>query len=643
MSGIVGIINLDGRPVNRDLLNRLTDFMGYRGPDAQEIWIDGHVGFGHTMLRTTTESLTERQPCSLDGKVWITADARVDGRADLIQTLEAERSSDLKNATDVELILHAYHAWGEECVKRLIGDFAFAIWDEHRQRLFCARDHFGVKPFYYAYVDGSLVFSNTLNCIRRHPAVSDELNDLAIGDFLLFGVNQDLATTAFADIRKLPGAHYLTCSTGAPRLSRYWELSIDREIRYKRTSDYVEHFNEYLRAAVSDRLRTQQVGILMSGGLDSTAVAAAARKLLSTKGNPFDLRAYTIVYDRLIPDQERYYSGLIAKALDIPIHYLAADNYRLYERWGQPELRTPEPDHNPQAAIYDDLFRLVATDSRAALTGQGSDFVFFSSKTSFVELLKSLRFGPWVTDAGRYILSNRQLPPLGIRASLKRRLGIVNLFARYPAWFNEAFAARVALAERWKELHRRRRAAIQAPSPEACLSLIGPLLSYCFERGYDPGATWFPVEFRHPFFDLRLMKYLLAIPPMPWYMNKALQRIGARGILPEAVRLRPKAPLPGDILLELLRQRGMEWVDRFEPTSEVARYVNRDAIPRVLGEQNRDEAWTNLRPLSLNYWLQNLREFSYNTQKEGYHEDGRAKIQQEAVSQPRTACVRRYQ
>ena len=213
MSGICGIVNLDGAPVDRQLLQKMTALIAFRGPDAQNVWVDGRVGFGHTMLHTTLESEREQQPCSLDGNVWITADARIDGRTELKRTLEAQGRTELPNATDVELILHAYHAWGEDCVKYLIGDFAFAIWDSRQQRLFCARDHFGVKPFFYALMGQCLIFSNTLNCLRGHPAVSDSLNDLAVADFLLFEMNQDPGTTVFADIQRLPPAQRLRCSS----------------------------------------------------------------------------------------------------------------------------------------------------------------------------------------------------------------------------------------------------------------------------------------------------------------------------------------------------------------------------------------------------------------------------------------------
>src|SRR5438874_2581685 len=149
MSGMTGIFNRDGAPVDRDLLSRMTAYMGFRGPDAQEIRTSGGIGFGHTLLRTTWESETENQPYVLED-VWITADARIDAREDLIRHLQAAGRHPSQNASDPELILHSYHAWSEQCLDRLLGDFSFAIWDQRARRLFCARDHFGIKRFYYS-------------------------------------------------------------------------------------------------------------------------------------------------------------------------------------------------------------------------------------------------------------------------------------------------------------------------------------------------------------------------------------------------------------------------------------------------------------------------------------------------------------
>jgi asparagine synthase (glutamine-hydrolysing) len=298
MSGIVGIVNLDGEPVDASLLRQMTDSLAFRGPDAQQTWFDGPVGFGHALLKTTDEAESEHQPFTLDGSVWIVADARVDAQSDLIAKLRARGEDVAPGLPDVELILHAYHAWGEICVEHLLGDFAFAIWDGSLRRLFCARDHLGVKPFYYAQVGQSVVFSNTLDSVLLHPSVPDDLNDLAIADFLLFQFNMEPGTTAYARIQRLLPAHSATWSADGVALKRYWSLPIDEPVYYRRSSDYVERFKELLDAAVEDRLRTNRIAVFMSGGLDSTTLAAVACSRLRSQNRRTEVHAFTSVFDR---------------------------------------------------------------------------------------------------------------------------------------------------------------------------------------------------------------------------------------------------------------------------------------------------------------------------------------------------------
>ena len=242
--------------------------------------------------------------------VWITADARIDARDELIRKLEANGSRGLRHAaTDADLILHAYRVWGTRCVDHLLGDFAFAIWDAMRKRLFCARDHFGVRPFYYAQVGEHLIFGNNLETIRQHPRVSDELNDLAIVNFLLFRHQPRINQTSFADIQALLPAHTLICERGKTTISRYWTLPIEDPIHFKRQHDYVDQFREFFDSAVADRMRTNRAGILMSGGLNSSSIAATVHSLRARKKSEFALKAFTYVYDRLIPDEERSLCG----------------------------------------------------------------------------------------------------------------------------------------------------------------------------------------------------------------------------------------------------------------------------------------------------------------------------------------------
>lgn len=168
----MAIFNLDEARVDRRLLWRLTDRMAFRGPDGEETWIGRYVGLGHTMLRTTRESENEIQPCSLDGKTYIAADARVDGREELVAKLSANGRNASLEAPDAALILHAFSVWGEDCLEHLIGDFAFAIWDGRNSSLFCARDQLGVKPFYYHESGRRVIAGNTLEPLRLHPGVS---------------------------------------------------------------------------------------------------------------------------------------------------------------------------------------------------------------------------------------------------------------------------------------------------------------------------------------------------------------------------------------------------------------------------------------------------------------------------------------
>ena len=133
-------------------------------------------------------------------------------------------------------------------------------------------------------------------------------------------------------------------------------------------------------------------------------------------------------------------------------------------------------------------------------------------------------------------------------------------------------------------------------------AIVNPFWPNLFE-GYDPGVTGIPVEVRHPFFDLRLVNFLLALPALPWCSDKELLREAARGVLPDAVRLRRKSPLPADPLIALLERPESKWVDSFEAVPELGRYVERKRIPKVFGEKDAWTAWIHLRPLSLNFWL----------------------------------------
>lgn len=606
MSGIVGIFNRDGAPVDGGLLQKLTHSMTFRGPHAQSSWHEGNVGLGNAVLRTTFESQREQQPCSLDGQVWITADARIDDRPALKQQLASHGRRELEAATDVELILHAYHVWGEECVQHLLGDFSFIIWDQRQQRLFCARDHFGLKLLYYACAGKTVALSNTLNCLRRHPQISDRLNDQAIGDFLLFGCNYDSTTASFADIKKLPPGHVLSVTADRFSLRRYWTLPVPECIRYKRPQDYVDRFVELLQQAVADRLRTDRLTIWLSGGLDSTTVAAMTRAQMREKGQPAQLTGMTVVFEKLIPDDERYFVDLVSQQLAIPMQYLVGDHYRLFERYDQPESQRPEPEVEPMLALHADQMRLSLAGGHVVLTGDGGDELLFPS--GLAQMLNGMPLRQVVGDTVSYLRNYRRLPPLGLglRKKLRSWRKRPDPQSDLPAWLNEGFAVQHQLRSRWQELSRFKLSTAHALRPGAYHRLTMPLWESVFEAN-DASVTSTPVEFRLPFLDLRLVNFVLAMPPLPWFEEKRLLRVAMNKVLPEEVLQRPKTPLQEDPVVNLLQQPEARWLDEFVPVTHLAEFVQREKIPQLAGRKlDNDDTDLHLRPFGLNCWLQNL-------------------------------------
>ena len=223
MSGVAGVYFLDGRPVDRGLLERMTDSITHRGPDGVGIWNSGPVGLGHRMLWTTPESLHEQLPLEdKTAKIVLTADARIDNRDELMAVLDLPRNTE-REISDGELILSAYEKWGEQCPEKLVGDFAFAIWDERKQRLFLARDHFGVKPLYYYRSDRVFVFASEIKALLCLPEVPRRLNEARVADYLTV-MMEDKTVTFYREIFRLPAGHSMTVSREGAPARPYWAL-----------------------------------------------------------------------------------------------------------------------------------------------------------------------------------------------------------------------------------------------------------------------------------------------------------------------------------------------------------------------------------------------------------------------------------
>ncbi|HYW09488.1 MAG TPA: asparagine synthase-related protein [Longimicrobium sp.] len=597
MSGVVGVVNLDGAPVDGVLMARMVAALAFRAPDGLGTWMGGVVALGHSLLA---------QPgacglATLDGRVRIAADVRLDARGELVGRLRDAGRSAAHESRDAELVLHAYHAWGEGCVEHLRGDFAFAIWDG--ARLFCARDHFGIRPFHYAVVDRAVVVGNTLDSILLHPAVSRRADDRAVADYLLFGWNRDPGASYFRDVHTLAPAHTLVVERGRVTTARYWSVPLDAELRHRRPRDYLDHFEQLFGEAVSDRMRGGRASLFMSGGRDSTAIAAAARGVPGA-----ELRAHTSVYDRLIPDEERRYSSLAARALGISIEHHPVDAYRLFERWDDPALARPQPQDGALAAIDADVLRRMRAHGSTALTGFGADAALYGTRSRLVKLVAGGRPGRALREAVQYARWHRRIPRPGVRSWLRDRSGAREWTPPFPGWLRPEIVDRLGLRAAWEYELR------PAPSPhplrpEAHARVSSPFWARLFEA-FDPGVTRVPVQVAHPFMDVRVVSFLLSVPPAQWYNDKGLLRMTMRGRLPAEFLRRQKTPLAGDPVLARLREWGPEGMCRTTLARGIERWVDPARLPRYAGgmhdEDGWADAWLHLRPLALSIWLERM-------------------------------------
>ncbi|MFL5542909.1 MAG: asparagine synthase-related protein, partial [Longimicrobiaceae bacterium] len=523
--------------------------------------------------------------------------ARLDARAELAASLAAAGERAPADAPAAELVVRAYRAWGDHCVERLQGDFAFAVWDAPRRRLFAARDAFGVRPFYHASPAGAFVFASSLDAVLVHPGVDPALDEVAVADFLVYSLQVERERTIRRAVRALAPGHALAVEEGGVRSWRWWTLPVDEPLRYRRPADYAEHFGEVFAAAVRDRLPDGPVGVLMSGGRDSPAVAAAA----VAAGGP--VRAFTTVSGGMIREEEGRYAALAAGALGIPVAWHDVDPYHAFDRVGSdPLLRRPEPLDAPFLAGEVDQALRAAEHARVLLTGYGGDAAQRESPSRLARLALGGHPLRAAAEAARYALVHRRIPRPGVRSWLR---GDRPPPVRVPAWIAPEFARRVGLVER--------AAAGEAPPPfpphprrpEAQEALLGRVWPALF-AAHDPGATGMPLELRHPFFDLRLIRFLLSVPPAQWYNDKGLLAMAMRGRLPGAVLRRPKSPLPVDPLEARRRAHGDAWLGGRTLGPEVEPYIDPAKVPAVTGGRapgSGEPLWLNLRPLALSLWL----------------------------------------
>ncbi|MEY2880818.1 MAG: hypothetical protein RLZZ15_3198 [Verrucomicrobiota bacterium] len=395
MSSICGIFYRDDRPVAAPEIDGMVASMAYWRPDKIDAWHEGAVAFGHLALWSTPEAVGEACPFrEAASGVVVTADARIDNRAELIATLGlGDRPAG--GIGDTELIARSYLKWGDACVEHLIGDFAFALWDPRRRRIFCARDPMGVRSLHYFADARGFAFSTEIKALLTLPAVPRDEDPLRWAMFVAGHYFGD--STRFRAIRVLRPAHTLAVDAGQLATRRYWRLDPAREIRLRTDDDYVAAFEEILQRAVDARLRsTGRVGCMLSGGLDATTLLGVAQR--SRAIPPANLTAYTWALregdDNRIPD-ERAYVDAFLRAHPVDHEYLVLNSHRVFEDDVEFEHFQDGPTLNFQHCAMRDTFgRAREKNVRALLLGEGGDeTASYGAPDYFLHLLLRLDLG----------------------------------------------------------------------------------------------------------------------------------------------------------------------------------------------------------------------------------------------------------
>ena len=584
MSGICGMVNLDGAPIEPAALKKMARAAAHRGPDGIRYHTEGAVGLAHLALNITPESAREHQPLvSERGDLVLVADARIDNREELVRTLWDGSYFPDEPPTDAELILKAYRRWGEGCPAHLIGDFAFAIWEARRGRLFAARDAMAMRALYYRVEPRRVLFGTEVKQILAVDGVPARLFEPAVGAYLA-GPFGHLEWSFYEGISQLAPAHALVVDASGQRTWRYWDIDPDFRLEYPTEEEYVEHFLEVFLEAVRCRLRsTKPVGLFLSGGMDSGSIASAAGWLLRREELVEEgaFRAYCWAFDELPQSDERHISSGIVSHYGFPVTDVSAD-----EAWPLKDYPAHGPDQDePLIGVY----QVLIEHTLAAARSDGVGLVFSGDRGDLMvgdvvfDHLGLLRAGQLSTlwdqlrayarrskESLGWVALSQLLKPLLLESwpwGAERTLGLRRSLRRseeqppYPPWVRPEFAERIGLAE-----------IVQGGEPQPTMKnqarrmrygRIFALASSRLVSADERTRARYGLGFADPWSDRRLAEFVLAVPQ--WRIqrvgeSKRIARLAMRGLMPEQVRHRAGKTIPVSLFDRGFKERARDTV-----------------------------------------------------------------------------------
>jgi len=557
MCGIAGIINFDpDQPVDSERLRRMRDVMRHRGPDGEGLWIEGPVGLVHRRLSIVDIAGGSQPMATADQSARIVFNGEIYNHPELKPQLES-RGHRYRTRSDTETILHVYKEVGEDCVQQLRGMFAFAIWDREERKLLLARDRLGIKPLYYAVTADRLIFASEIKAVLAYGSIRATFNESVVPEYLATGFVSG-AETFFRGIQKLMPAHILTWSPGKGlNQRRFWQLP-DATIE---TSQSIREQSSELRERLADAVRCHlmsdvPIGIFLSGGIDSTGLAALMASMVKEP-----IKTFSVGFPEREGNELRY-ARVAAQSIQSDHHEIVVTADAFFGHLPRLIWHEDEPIAFPSSVPLYFVSALARKHVKVVLTGEGADELFCGYNRYRVTAWNQ-RFG----DA------YRRLMPRGARNivsrtiatlpwSARRHLGrtFLALSADPRSLVFEAFAffgdrARTELLEERAILHcrdpfRDPLRYFNATSGSMLNRMMQTdLQTYLVEllMKQDQMSMAASVESRVPFLDHEFVEHVVRLPAdrkLQRWQTKLVLREALRDLIPAEIRTRKKMGFP---------------------------------------------------------------------------------------------------
>ncbi len=603
MCGISGIYNFNGEPVQNSQIESMNRLIHHRGPDGKGAYIKGNIGLGNTRLAIIDLREEANQPMyDSDNRYVIVYNGEIFNYVELRKEL-LSKGYKFNNNSDTEVILNCYKEYGEDCLHRLNGMWAFAIWDTKEKTLFCSRDRYGIKPFYFYKDNKRFIFGSEIKQILDCGA-DKTVNDDIIYDYLVFNFIDHTDGTFFKNISKLPAGWKISVSGNNFNISRWYDLPQNKLEGNSLKALYQDFYN-LVYDSVRLRLRSDvEVGSCLSGGLDSSAIVCLMHDILHNEGKAEIQKTYTACYDDPEIDERKYVEEVLRQTYSIK-YYLFPDSKGLSDDLDKMIYHQEEPFTGSTVFAQWSVFKKIhETGIKVVLDGQGADEILIGYFSFFPFHLKSFLWNPF-----KFIpefLKGVDTTNLGLLKFTENLVYFNTPFIRYrhvmgngKSFVNQDFISSKNRRDIFNEMVAASNLQTNRLSNLWNISLPSLL------RYEDKNSMAFSVEARLPFLDHRLVEYIFSIPYDKLIKDgwtKHVLRQSMKNKIPEDIRLRK-----GKLAFSVPQKNWLTQIkplisETFNDDFRSGKYVNKDKVLKLIDNVNYNDKLV-FRAFNLEKWM----------------------------------------